>query len=221
MRYDAIIFDLDGTLLDTLDDLTDAVNYALAQMGWPGRSREEIRQFVGNGVKLLMDRSAPAGAEPGQIAQALALFKARYEGHKQDKTAPYPGVPELLKALGEKGYKLAVVSNKFDLAVKGLMADYFPGLLQAAAGENEAHGIPKKPHPAMVRRVMAKLGAEKAVYVGDSDVDIETAKNAGLPCVSVTWGFRDREFLLEHGAEFLADTPEEFLEWLQGHGAAQ
>lgn len=211
LRYDTVIFDLDGTLLDTLDDLTDAVNYALGRMGWPPRSREEIRSFVGNGVALLMERSAPQGAAASQTAEALELFKPYYNAHSRDKTAPYPGVQELLRTLREKGCTLAVVSNKFDAAVKELAQDYFPGLLDLAAGESEAAGVPKKPHPAMVLQTMAALGAhpERTVYVGDSDVDLETAANAGLPCISVTWGFRSREFLLAHGAARFARSPEE------------
>lgn len=211
LRYDTVIFDLDGTLLDTLDDLMDAVNYALGQMGWPTRSREEIRTFVGNGVALLMERSAPQGATAPQIAEALELFKPYYNAHSRDKTAPYPGIQELLRTLREKGCTLAVVSNKFDAAVKALAQDYFPGLLDLAAGESEAAGVPKKPHPAMVLQTMAALNAhpDRTVYVGDSDVDLETAANAGLPCISVTWGFRSREFLLSHGAAPFAHSPEE------------
>ena len=211
-QYDTIIFDLDGTLLDTLEDLHDAVNYALAQMGMPQRTIDEVRQFVGNGVAKLMERAVPTGTDPEQTAQALAIFKDYYELHKEDKTAPYAGVVELLSALHRRGYKLAVVSNKFDRAVKDLMPKYFPGLLHAAAGEDEDHGVPKKPDPTMVHRVMAELEAEKAVYVGDSEVDLETARNSGLPCISVTWGFRDRDFLLANGATVLADRPEELLE---------
>lgn len=212
-RYDAVIFDLDGTLLNTLDDLAAAVNYALAAAGLPARTTEEVRTFVGNGVKLLVHRAVPAGTSPEAEAACLAVFKERYRSHMGDKTAPYPGVVEALKALRARGCKLAVCSNKFDAAVEGLAHDYFPGLLDAAAGENEAGGVPKKPHPAMVLRVMETLGAHPArtVYVGDSDVDIDTAKNAGIPCVSVTWGFRDRAFLLAHGASVFIDRPEELL----------
>ena len=211
-RYDTIIFDLDGTLLDTLEDLADAVNYALGQMGMPQRTLDEVRQFVGNGVAKLIQRAVPAGTAPEQTAQTLEIFKAYYDLHKEDKTAPYAGVVELLSALHQRGYKLAVVSNKFDRAVKDLMPRYFPGLIHAAAGEDEEHGVPKKPDPTMVHRVMAELGAQKAVYIGDSEVDMETARNSGLPCISVTWGFRAREFLLEIGATTLADAPAELLE---------
>ena len=146
LHYDTVIFDLDGTLLDTLEDLKNAVNHALGEMNFPARSLEEVRQFVGNGVAKLMERAVPAGTGPRETARALDLFKAYYEQHKMDTTAPYPGVMEMLKALKEKGCKLAVVSNKFDGAVKGLVSDYFPGLMDAAAGENEAGGVPKKPH---------------------------------------------------------------------------
>lgn len=213
LKYDAVIFDLDGTLLNTLSDLADAVNYALYTLGWPERTTAEVRQFVGNGVKLLIDRAAPAGSTEESRAKCLAIFKNHYAAHMADKTAPYPGVPETLTALRESGRKLAVCSNKFDAAVKGLARDYFPGLLDTAAGENEAAGVPKKPHPAMVRLILDKLAVppDRAVYVGDSDVDIETAKNAGLPCISVTWGFRDRNFLLEHGADVLIDRPKKLL----------
>ena len=211
-QYDTIIFDLDGTLLDTLEDLADAVNHALSQMQMPQRTLDEVRQFVGNGVAKLIQRAVPAGTSPEQTAQALEIFKAYYDLHKEDKTAPYAGINELLSVLHQRGYKLAVVSNKFDRAVKDLMPRYFPGLIHAAAGEDEEHGVPKKPDPTMVHRVMEELGAQKAVYVGDSEVDMETARNSGLPCISVTWGFRARDFLLANGATVLADTPAEILE---------
>lgn len=215
-RYDTVIFDLDGTLLNTLEDLADAVNYALTQMGWPARSLEEVRRFVGNGVANLMAQAVPAGTAPEETADCLARFRDRYAAHMADKTAPYPGILELLNTLREKGYQLAVVSNKFDAAVKGLVEDYFPGLFDAAAGESPA--TPKKPDPAMVFQAMAGLGAYggRTVYVGDSDVDLATARNAGLDCISVTWGFRDGAFLLAHGAKTLCGTPEELLELLEG-----
>lgn len=213
-RYDAVIFDLDGTLLDTLEDLMNATNYALGQMGFPLRNRQEVERFVGNGVAKLMERAVPAGTSPAEIEAALGIFKPYYELHSKDRTAPYPGIPEVLKTLRAKGCKLAVVSNKFDAAVKSLAEDYFPSLLDAAAGESEAAGIPKKPDPTMVLRIMETLGSrpDRAVYVGDSDVDLQTAKNAGLPCISVTWGFRDREFLREHGAAIFVDDPREIVD---------
>lgn len=218
LRYDAVIFDLDGTLLDTLDDLMAATNYALARMGFPTRSRKEVEAFVGNGVAKLMERAAPAGTSRADIARALDIFKPYYALHSKDKTAPYPGIPETLEALRARGCKLAVVSNKFDAAVKTLAQDYFPGLMDMAAGENEAGGVPKKPDPTMVLQTLQALGCapERAVYVGDSDVDLQTAKNSALPCISVTWGFRDKPFLLEHGASVFADTPEELLLHISG-----
>ena len=212
-NYDTIIFDLDGTLLDTLDDLMDAVNHALEQMGWPPRTRDEIRRFVGNGVAKLVERSVPAGTDSGEVAKALEIFTAYYDVHKQDKTAPYEGIGDMLASLKAKGLTLAVVSNKFDAAVKVLMGEYFPGLIDLAAGEDEGRGVPKKPHPAMVHSVMAALGADPArsVYVGDSEVDLQTAQNAGLPCIAVTWGFRDEAFLRAQGATAFAHTPEQLV----------
>lgn len=216
--YDTVIFDLDGTLLDTLDDLMDAVNHALGEMGYPARSRGEVQAFVGNGVARLMERAVPVGTSPEDTARALGIFKSYYALHSKDKTAPYPGILEALETLREGGCKLAVVSNKFDAAVKDLARDYFPGLMDLAAGENEAGGVPKKPDPTMVLRTIAALGsaAERAVYVGDSDVDLETAKNAGLPCISVTWGFRDERFLLDHGATTLIHHPSELVRAITG-----
>lgn len=218
LRYDTIIFDLDGTLLDTLDDLMNATNYALGQLGYPARSCKEVESFVGNGVAKLMERAVPPGTSPADTARALDIFKPWYAAHSKDKTAPYPGVLETLKALRLRGCKLAVVSNKFDAAVKALAQDYFPGLMDLAAGENEAAGVPKKPDPTMVLRTIAAMGStpDRAVYVGDSDVDLLTAKNSGLPCVSVTWGFRDKPFLQAHGATVFIDSPAELLPFIEG-----
>lgn len=213
--FDAIIFDMDGTLLDTLDDLTDSINYALGRMGWPMRTREEVRYFVGRGSEALIQRAAPPGVGKADLDRLLAIYKPYYAAHAQDKTAPYPGIHELLKALRDRGIKTAVVSNKFDRAVKKLANFYFPNLLSAAVGEDEAHGVLKKPDPTMAVESAALLGARRAVYVGDSDVDLLTAANAGLPCVSVTWGFRDEEFLTAHGATTLIHTPMELLSFVK------
>ena len=217
-RYDAVIFDLDGTLLDTLDDLMEATNYALGEMGYPPRSRKEVESFVGNGVAKLMERAVPPGTSPTDTARALDIFKPYYALHSKDRTAPYPGILEAMEVLRQKGCKLAVVSNKFDAAVKALAEDYFPGLVDLAAGENEAGGVPKKPDPTMVLQTIAALGSttDRAVYVGDSDVDLQTAKNAGLPCISVTWGFRDEGFLLAHGADTLIHRPDELTKLVVG-----
>lgn len=215
-KYSTIVFDLDGTLLDTLDDMLDATNYTLAQLGYPLRTKDEIRQFVGNGIAKLVERAVPVGTDAEGIAKALEIFTPYYNAHKQDKTAPYAGILEMLKALKDYGLTLAVVSNKFDTAVKELMPEYFPDLINAAAGEAESAGIPKKPHPAMVHSVLNTLNADpaKAVYVGDSDVDLQTAKNSGLPCISVTWGFRDEDFLRAHGGTTFVHTPVELTAYL-------
>ncbi len=211
-----VIFDLDGTLLDTLEDLADSANFALAQGGFPARTLEEIRGFVGNGVGLLIHRALPAGTPPEREASCLAAFKAHYLENMRNKTAPYPGVLDLLDRLNTNGCKVAVVSNKFDGAVKELCARYFGDRLPVALGERP--GLDKKPASDLVRACLEALDSstEEAVYVGDSEVDILTARNAGLPCYSVTWGFRGREFLLEHGAERLVDTPKELVDLLLG-----
>lgn len=210
--YQAYIFDLDGTLLDTLDDLHSAVNAALVAYSLPIRTREEVRRFVGNGVKKLMERAVGVDNHPDQAA-ILAYFKEYYGEHCKDKTKPYEGVLELLKELRARGKKCAVASNKADFAVKKLAAEYFDGLLLAAVGENEAGGVKKKPAPDCIFSLLKKMSvdASEAVYIGDSEVDIQTAKNAGLPCISVTWGFKEKQFLLQNGADCLVDRPLEIL----------
>ena len=194
-----ILFDLDGTLLDTLEDLKDAVNYALGQFGYPMRTLAEVRRFVGNGAAVLLALSVPEGADPAPV---LAAFREYYQAHCQVKTAPYRGVPEALAALKGK-YPVAIVSNKPDSAVKALCADYFPGIY--ALGESA--GCPRKPAPDMVRRAMEVIGVERCVYVGDSEVDVATAKNADVPCLSVLWGFRDRQELEDAGAAYFCHDP--------------
>ena len=212
--YETIVFDLDGTLLDTLDDLTDATNAALKKFSLPLRTREEVRAFVGNGIAKLIERAI--GVENSALhAAVLDEFKRYYLAHCADKTAPYEGILPLLQELKARGIQTAVVSNKADFAVKELDKQYFDGLLLAAVGENEAEGIRKKPAPDSLFAVLWDLDAdiEKTVYVGDSDVDIQTAKNAGVPCICVTWGFRDRAFLEAHGGEVFVDTPAEILRY--------
>ena len=208
----AVIFDLDGTLLNTLADLQTAVNLALAAYGLPERSLEEVRKAVGNGIRRLISRSVPAGTELAVEEAVFARFKEEYKLHCSDETAPYPGVLELLKRLREEGYHLAVVSNKADFAVQELMKQYFSKLYDVALGETE--GIARKPAPDMVEEVLKRLDVEKvdAVYVGDSEVDVETAKNAGLPCICVTWGFREKEVLKACGAECFAEDVKELYE---------
>lgn len=211
-----VIFDLDGTLLNTLDDLADSTNYALSKFGYPTRTIEEVRQFVGNGVAKLIERAIPDGKNNSNFEKCLSIFKENYAQNMYNKTAPYNGIIEMLSNLKSKGIKIAVVSNKFDLAVKELCKKYFEGFIDFAAGENEAQGINKKPAPDTVLSVLRKFSfsPEDAVYVGDSDVDIMTAKNSHMPCISVTWGFRDEKFLLESGATILINAPSEIYNHL-------
>lgn len=202
------IFDLDGTLLDTLSDLAAAVNYALRTHGMPEHSIDDVRRFVGNGVRKLMERAIPDGAANPQFDETFATFRQYYMAHSLDTTRPYEGIPEALAALKARGCRLAVVSNKMMAATQELCQHFFSDTIEVAIGENEAEGIRKKPAPDTVFAALKALGVGKegAVYVGDSDVDIETARNSGLPCISVLWGFRDRDFLIQHGAKtFISD----------------
>lgn len=211
--YEVIIFDLDGTLLDTLDDLHASVNAALAAFSYPLRTREEVRGFVGNGIAKLIERAL--GGKTQDFEAVLDAFKTHYGAHCTDKTQAYAGIDSLLQALKDRGIKAAVVSNKADFAVQKLAKEYFGDLLCTSVGEDEAHGIRKKPAPDSLLKVLERLGVakENAVYVGDSEVDIQTAANAGVDCISVTWGFKDREFLIENGASVLIDTPDEILKF--------
>lgn len=209
MAYKAVIFDMDGTILDTLEDMVHSINAALAAEGFPTRTVEEVRRFVGHGNHRLAERAVPAGTDTETIERVFRAFHVHYRAHCADHTRVYEGIPALLTRLRSRGVRVAVVSNKADYAVQDLAARYFPGLLDGAAGERP--GVRRKPAPDGVLAVLAGLGIPKgdAVYVGDSDVDIETAQNAGLPCISVTWGFRSRDFLLAHGAKTLADSVDE------------
>ena len=213
----AILFDLDGTLLDTLGDLHASTNAVLRSFGYPTRTIDEVRRFVGNGARVLIQQAVPAGEEH-RVEEVLAAFQAYYAAHCDILTRPYSGVPELLAELGEK-YPLAVVSNKPDRAVKELAKIYFPALY----ARGESSDCPRKPAPDMVRMAMQALGAEKCIYVGDSEVDVLTAKNAGGPCIAVTWGFRDVEILRAAGAEYFchhaADLPAIIEEVLRRAGS--
>lgn len=202
-----ILFDLDGTLLETLEDLCDSVNHALAELGYPLRSLEEVRRFVGNGARRLMDQAVPEGID-GEAA--FNCFRVFYNTHCQIKTKPYPGIPEALEALKEE-YPVAIVSNKPDSAVKVLCADYFPGVY--ALGERA--GCPRKPAPDMVLAAMKQIGVESCIYVGDSDVDVLTAKNAGVLCLSVLWGFRDREDMEAAGSVNFCERTEDLVQTLK------
>jgi phosphoglycolate phosphatase len=212
---DTILFDLDGTLLNTLEDIADGVNYALRKLNFPERSLDEIKYFIGNGVVKLIDRAVPSGTTEEDKAACLALNKEYYSAHVNLRTQPYEGIMPLLKALKEKGYKVAVISNKYDSAVKDLCKLYFSDYITVAVG-NRA-GVPTKPAPDCVYTALEELGCtlEQAVFVGDSDVDVHTGHNAGLKCIGVSWGFRGREFLEKEGADIVIDHPKEFLSALK------
>ncbi len=213
MKYGTVIFDMDGTILDTLEDMQAAVNAALAEEGFPVRTLDEVRRFVGNGNRLLAARAVPEGAGPDAAERVLRGFHRHYRGHCADHTKAYRGVIPLIENLRAAGVKTAVVSNKADYAVQALAENYFPGLFDFVTGERE--GIRRKPAPDGVLAAMEALGADRArtVYVGDSEVDLETAANAEIPCIAVCWGFRTKSELLARGAERMADTAEalEFL----------
>ena len=210
-EYDTYIFDLDGTLLDTLTDLAASCNYALLQHGMAQRTIDEVRMFVGNGVKKLMERAIPDGLANPQFDEVYQCFRQHYLKHGLDHTAPYPGVLPMLAELKRRNKKIAVVSNKFYRATEELCKHFFDQYVEVAIGERE--GIKKKPAPDTVMEALAQLGVtgDNAVYIGDSDVDIATANNCQLPCISVLWGFRDKDFLLRSGATTLINTPEELL----------
>lgn len=212
MNYDTLLFDLDGTLFDTLDDLRNSVNHALKSAGFAERSREEIRTFVGNGVRNLMLKAVPEGTSEERFEAVFAEFRAYYALHCRDCSCPYPQIPALLEALKERGCRMAVISNKSDAEVKRLVEEYARGFFLAAVGDRP--GIPRKPAPDAVLRTMEELGGtpERTLYVGDSEVDILTARHAGLDCMAVTWGFRTREELIRAGATALIDSPLELLE---------
>ena len=222
--YNTFIFDLDGTLLNTLDDLAASVNYALRMHGMSERTLDEVRSFVGNGVRLLMERAVPEGTAHPCFEEAFATFRQYYMEHSLDTTRPYEGVPEVIHALKERGCRLAVVSNKFYAATQELIRHFFPEIT-VAIGEHEAEGIRKKPAPDTVFEALRQLTNSQqpipnsqrtdAVYVGDSDVDLQTARNSGLSCISVLWGFRDRDFLLAHGATTFVSRPEELLSFFE------
>ena len=206
----AVIFDLDGTLLNTLEDLTDAVNYTLSHFGCPERTIDEVRSFVGTGAKNLIRKALPGKDTDPSVEEALAFYQKYYAAHSQVKTAPYEGVLLALAEIGKK-YPVAIVSNKPDGATKTLCAKYFPGVF----ARGESTDCKRKPAPDMVFQAMQTLGAEKCIYVGDSETDVETACNAGAKCLSVLWGFRDKECLIDAGAEYFCKTPADLLEKLE------
>lgn len=213
--FGTVIFDLDGTLLNTLEDLKDAVNAALSMHQFPKRTLEEVQSFVGNGVRQLILKAVPENTKAEEAEACLTDFKAYYNLHSQDKTKPYEGILKLLETLKENQINIAVVSNKYEQAVKELCKHYFGACIMAAVGDMD--DVPKKPAPDSVCRALRELEAsvEDAVYVGDSEVDVETAKNAGMSCIGVSWGFRGRRFLEEAGADCIIDAPEELLDFVR------
>lgn len=206
-----ILFDLDGTLLSTLEDLTDAVNEMLHYYGCPERTMEEIRTFVGYGAEHLIRCSLPGRASDPEVAVSLAHYQAYYATHSNIKTRPYDGILQALEQI-RREFPVAIVSNKPDIATKPLCRDYF-GADIFALGQSDA--IPKKPAPDMLRAAMGEIGVDTCIYVGDSEVDVQTARNAGVPCLSVLWGFRDRECLTNHGATYFCDKPKNLLHCLK------
>lgn len=213
MKYSAYIFDLDGTLLDTICDLTASCNYALRIHNMPERSVEEVRMMVGNGVKKLMERAVPGGQSNPDFESAYEDFRKHYLVHSLDTTQPYPGVLPVLSEMSRRGAKMAVVSNKFYAATQGLVEHFFGHLIHVAIGQRD--DIRKKPAPDTIIEAMRQLDVSsgESVYVGDSDVDILTARNSHMPCLSVSWGFRDRQFLVDHGAIILLDEPRQLLDY--------
>lgn len=209
MSYKLAIFDLDGTILDTIDDLADAVNHALTENSLPTRTVAEVRSFVGNGMRLLIERSVPEGTDTAVTDAVFEEYKTYYKAHSTVKTRPYDGICDMLTSLRARGVKLAVLSNKADPSVKELCKLYFPGIFDYVAGEKPS--VARKPAPDAVNAILDELGFDRAdsVYIGDSDVDIETARNAEMDCISVTWGFRDEKALTEAGAMTLAHTVSE------------
>ena len=211
MKYNTILFDLDGTLLDTLVDLAESVNAMLAKEGYPERSMEEIRSFLGSGAKMLIWSSLPEGTGEAEAERCLEVYRPIYKRNMNNHTRPYKGIMGLLEALKQRGVRMAVVSNKPDRPCVELVQNLFRNYIDVAVGDSDER--PRKPDRAAVDEALKRLGArtEDAIYVGDSEVDVQTARNAGLPCVCVTWGFRDREVFEEEGAEHIIDAPTELL----------
>lgn len=212
MKYSTYIFDLDGTLLDTLLDLANAVNFAMRAKGYPERTTEEVRSFIGNGIKVLIKRSVPENTSEKDYAEALEIFTKYYLEHIADNTKPYDGITEVVETLRSNGCKVAVVSNKAHVAAQAVVKDFFGDIFDVVVGKMDE--FPSKPEPDSLFYAIKTLGVkpEDCVYIGDSDVDVLTAHNAGLPCIGVTWGNRDEDVLIASGAEYIARTPKEILD---------
>lgn len=212
MKYKAVIFDMDGTILNTLEDLKNATNYSLRQFGMPERSLEEVRMFVGNGIRKLVERAVPSGTSEEKITQVFDVFLEYYEIHSADNTSPYPGILELVEKLKKSGIKTAVSTNKADVPAQELGREYFNGIFDLIVGQQD--GLKVKPAPDSVNKILSILDIQKkdAIYIGDSDVDVQTAKNSGLDFIGVSWGFRGREFLEKNGAKNIVDNANEILD---------
>ena len=213
-KINTVIFDMDGTVLNTLDDLTTSVNYTMEKFGFPQRTLDEYRQAFGSGIRRAIELTVPEGTSQEVIDEMIPVFKEHYDVHCLDKTGPYVGIIELMRELKKRGYKMAIVSNKIDSAVKELNQKFFSEVIEVAIGEQD--GIKRKPAPDMVNMALDRLGVSKddAIYIGDSEVDLNTAKNSQLDMITVTWGFRDRDHLIQNGATVFADTPEQILDLL-------
>lgn len=211
MKYSTVIFDLDGTLLDTIDDLAGSANHALVAMGYEALPLDLVRSYVGHGIRDLVSKCIPGGLDNPKFEECFAEFKRHYYAHCADATRPYAGMVELVKKLSEKEYKLAIVSNKADAPVNTLNDKFFGNYISLAIGERPE--LKKKPDPAAVEFALKELGSEKfeAVYIGDSEVDVKTAENSGIDCILVSWGFRSKQTLIDAGAKVIVDTPEELL----------
>lgn len=211
-----LVFDMDGTVLNTLEDLTISMNYVLDRFGMPKRTQKEFRLFFGNGIKEALRLSLPEGTSPEILDDMIPIFKEHYDAHCLDNTGPYDGIIDLMKELKTKGYKMAIVSNKIDSAVKELHQRFFADSVDVSIGEQP--GINRKPAPDMVEMALKELGStkEESVYIGDSEVDFLTAKNSELPCISVLWGFRDKKYLIEQGAYCFAEKPADIIDILNG-----
>lgn len=211
MKYNTYIFDLDGTILDTLDDLSNAVNFAMRSKGYPERTVDEVRNFIGNGIRVLIKRAVPQGTGDEDYEQALEIFTKYYLEHIADYTKPYDGIVDVINSLRKSGCKVAVVSNKAHFAAQAVVKDFFGDIFDTVVGKKDE--FPSKPEPDSLLYTIKSLGADKAkcIYIGDSDVDVLTAHNAGLPCIGVTWGNRDEDVLVKSGAEYIARTPSDIL----------
>ena len=209
-----IVWDMDGTVLNTLIDLRDSVNYVLKKYNMPEHTIEEYRRYFGSGIRYALECAVIEGTPSETIDEMLPIFKEHYDVHCLDNTCPYDGILDAMKKLKEKGYKMAIVSNKIDSAVKELNEKFFKEYVDVAIGETP--GTKRKPAPDMVEQALKELGSskEESIYIGDSEVDLQTARNSNLPCISVLWGFRDRDYLIEQGATTFAETPEELIQLL-------